>query len=73
MLVCHSRMFFTSCKQPNQYSKHPSQTPSTRMMTSFNKDYGNNGINSFLSAPTQSIQLIVVIDALDECDSMQDI
>jgi len=25
------------------------------------------------NAPTQSIQLVVVIDALDECDSMQDI
>jgi len=30
-------------------------------------------LNPLKNAPTQSIQLIVVIDALDECDSMQDI
>jgi len=30
-------------------------------------------LNPLKNAPTQSIQLVVVIDALDECDSMQDI
>jgi len=30
-------------------------------------------LNPLRNAPTQSIQLVVVIDALDECDSMQDI
>jgi len=30
-------------------------------------------LNPLKSSPTQSIQLVVVIDALDECDSMQDI
>jgi len=30
-------------------------------------------LNPLKNAPTQSIQLIVVIDALDECDSMEDI
>jgi len=30
-------------------------------------------LNPLKSAPTQSIQLVVVIDALDECDSMEDI
>jgi len=30
-------------------------------------------LNPLKNAPTQSIQLVVVIDALDECDSMEDI
>jgi len=30
-------------------------------------------LNPLKNAPTQSVQLVVVIDALDECDSMQDI
>jgi len=30
-------------------------------------------LNPLRDAPTQSIQLVVVIDALDECDSMEDI
>jgi len=30
-------------------------------------------LNPLKNAPTQSIQLTLVIDALDECDSMQDI
>jgi len=79
--VSHSRMFFTTIAAQLAIS-----LPVLR--TSISDAIDNNAhifqkgpreqwnqliLNPLRGAPTQSIQLVVVIDALDECDSMQDI
>jgi len=79
--ISHSRMFFTTIA-----AQLANSLPVLRAFISDAID-NNSGIfqqglreqwnqlilNPLKSAPTQSIQLVVVIDALDECDSMRDI
>jgi len=79
--ISHSRMFFTTIA-----AQLANSLPVLRISISDaidnNSDIFQQGLreqwnqlilNPLKSAPTQSIQLVVVIDALDECDSMQDI
>jgi len=79
--ISHSRMFFTTIA-----AQLANSLPVLRAFISEaidnNADIFQQGLreqwnqlilNPLKSAPTQSIQLVVVIDALDECDSMQDI
>jgi len=79
--ISHSRMFFTTIAAQLAIS-----LPVLR--TSISDAIDNNAhifrqgpreqwhqliLTPLKNAPTQSIQLVVVVDALDECDSMQDI
>jgi len=48
-------------------------TPTDIFQQGLREQWNQLILNPLKSAPTQSIQLVVVIDALDECDSMQDI
>jgi len=79
--VSHSRKFFTTVA-----AQLANSLPVLRVSISDaidnNADIFEQGLreqwdqlilNPLKNAPTQSIQLVVVIDALDECDSMQDI
>jgi len=79
--VSHSRMFFTTIAAQLANSLPVLRTfisdaidNNTHIMTQGPREQWNQLIlNPLKNAPTQSIQLIVVIDALDECDNMQDI
>jgi len=79
--ISHSRMFFTTIA-----AQLANSLPVLRISISHaidnNPDIFKQGLreqwnqlilNPLKNAPTQSIQLVVVIDALDECDSMRDI
>jgi len=79
--ISHSRMFFTTIAAQLAISL-PVLRASISDAIDNNADIFQQGLreqwnqlilNPLKSAPTQSIQLVVVIDALDECDSMQDI
>jgi len=79
--ISHSRMFFTTIAAQLANSL-PVLRASISDAIDNNADIFQQGLreqwnqlilNPLKSAPTQSIQLVVVIDALDECDSMQDI
>jgi len=79
--ISHSRMFFTTIAAQLANSL-PVLRASISDAIDNNSDIFQQGLreqwdqlilNPLKSAPTQSIQLVVVIDALDECDSMQDI
>jgi len=79
--ISHSRMFFTTIA-----AQLANSLPVLRTFISdaidnnthiFQKgpreQWSQLILNPLKNAPTQSIQLVVVIDALDECDSMEDI
>jgi len=79
--ISHSRMFFTTIAAQLANSLPVLRTPISDAIGN-NPDIFKQGLreqwnqlilNPLKNAPTQSIQLVVVIDALDECDSMQDI
>jgi len=79
--ISHSRMFFTTIAAQIANSLPVLRTFISDAIDS-NPDIFKHGLreqwnqlilNPLKNAPTQSIQLVVVIDALDECDSMQDI
>jgi len=79
--ISHSRMFFTTIAAQLANSL-PVLRASISDAIDNNADIFQQGLrqqwnqlilNPLKSAPTQSIQLVVIIDALDECDSMQDI
>jgi len=79
--ISHSRMFFTTIAAQLAKSLPVLQTSISDAIDN-NPDIFRQGLreqwnqlilNPLKNAPTQSIQLVVVIDALDECDSMQDI
>jgi len=79
--IGHSRMFFTTIAAQLANSLPVLGTFISDAIDS-NRDIFKQGLreqwnqlilNPLKNAPTQSIQLVVVIDALDECDSMQDI
>jgi len=79
--ISHSRMFFTTIAAQLANSL-PVLRASISDAIDNNADIFQQGLreqwnqlilNPLKSAPTQSIQLVIVIDALDECDSMQDI
>jgi len=79
--ISHSRMFFTTIAAQLANSLPVLRTFISDAIDS-NPDIFKQGLreqwnqlilNPLKNAPTQSIQLVVVIDALDECDSMQDI
>jgi len=79
--VSHSGMFFTTIAAQLANSLPVLRTfisdaidNNTHILTQGPREQWNQLIlNPLKNAPTQSIQLVVVIDALDECDSMQDI
>jgi len=79
--VSHSRMFFTTIA-----AQLANSLPVLRTFISdaidnnpyifkqgLREQWNQLILNPLKNAPTQSIQLVVVIDALDECDSIQDI
>jgi len=79
--ISHSRMFFTTIAA-QLANILPVLRTSISDAINDNPDIVERGLreqwnqlilNPLKNAPTQSIQLVVVIDALDECDSMQDI
>jgi len=79
--ISHSHMFFTTIAAQLANSL-PVLRASISDAIDNNADIFQQGLreqwnqlilNPLKSAPTRSIQLVVVIDALDECDSMQDI
>jgi len=79
--ISHSRMFFTMIAAQLAISLPVLRTSISDAIQN-NADIFKQGLreqwsqlilNPLKNAPTQSIQLVVVIDALDECDSMQDI
>jgi len=79
--LSHSRMFFTSIAAQLAYSL-PVLRASISDAIDNNADIFQQGLREqwnqlildpLKNAPTQSIQLVIVIDALDECDNMQDI
>jgi len=79
--ISHSRKFFTTIAAQLAISL-PVLRVSISDAINNNADIFQQGLreqwsqlilNPLKNAPTQSIQLVVVIDALDECDSMQDI
>jgi len=79
--LSHSRMFFTTIAAQLANSLPVLRTSISDAIDN-NADIFQQGLreqwsqlilNPLKHAPTQSIQLIVVIDALDECDSMEDI
>jgi len=79
--ISHSRKFFTTVAAQLAISL-PVLRASISDAIDNNADIFKQGLreqwsqlilNPLKNAPTQSIQLVVVIDALDECDSMQDI
>jgi len=79
--ISHSHMFFTTIATQLANSL-PVLRASISDAIDNNPDIFQQGLreqwnqlilNPLKSAPTQSIQLVIVIDALDECDSMQDI
>jgi len=79
--ISHSRMFFTTIAAQLANSL-PVLRASISEAIDNNSDIFQQGLreqwnqlilNPLKSAPTQSIQLVIVIDALDECDSMRDI
>jgi len=79
--VSHSRMFFTTIAAQLANSLPVLRTSisdaidnNTQIFQKGPREQWNQLIlNPLKNAPTQSIQLVVVIDALDECDSMEDI
>jgi len=79
--VSHSRMFFTTIAAQLANSLPVLRTSisdaidnNTHIFQKGPREQWNQLIlNPLKNAPTQSIQLAVVIDALDECDSMEDI
>jgi len=79
--VSHSRMFFTTIAAQLAISLPVLRTfisdaidNNAHIFQKGPRDQWNQLIlNPLKNAPTQSIQLVVVIDALDECDSMDDI
>jgi len=79
--VSHSRMFFTTIAAQLAISLPVLRTSisdaidnNTHIFEQGPREQWNQLIlNPLRNAPTQSIQLVVVIDALDECDSMEDI
>jgi len=79
--VSHSRMFFTTIAAQLAISLPVLRTfisdaidNNAHIFQQGPREQWNQLIlNPLKSAPTQSIQLVVVIDALDECDSMEDI
>jgi len=79
--ISHSRMFFTTIAAQLANSL-PVLRPFISDAIDNNPAIFKRGLreqwnqlilNPLKNAPTQSIQLVVVIDALDECDSMEDI
>jgi len=79
--ISHSRMFFTTIAAQLANSLPVLWTFISDAIDN-NPDIFKQGLreqwnqllfNPLKNAPTQSIQLVVVIDALDECDSMRDI
>jgi len=79
--ISHSRMFFTTIAAQLAISL-PILRPFISDAIGDNPAIFKRGLreqwnqlilNPLKNTPTQSIQLIVVIDALDECDSMEDI
>jgi len=79
--ISHSRKFFTTVAAQLAISL-PVLRVSILDAINNNADIFQQGLreqwsqlifNPLKNAPTQSIQLVIVIDALDECDSMQDI
>jgi len=79
--ISHSRMFFTTIAAQLAISL-PVLRPFISDAIDNNPAIFKRGLreqwdqlilNPLKNAPTQSIQLVVVIDALDECDSMEDI
>jgi len=79
--ISHSRMFFTTIAAQLAISL-PVLRPFISDAIDNNPDIFKRGLreqwnqlilNPLKYAPAQSIQLVVVVDALDECDSMQDI
>jgi len=79
--ISHSRKFFTTIAAQLAISLPVLRVSISDAITK-NPDIFKQGLreqwsqlilNPLRNVPTQSIQLVVVIDALDECDSMQDI
>jgi len=79
--ISHARMFFTTIAAQLANTLPVLRTSISDAIDN-NADIFQQGLreqwnqlilNPLKNAPTQSIQLVVVIDALDECDSMQDI
>jgi len=79
--ISHARMFFTTIATQLAISLPVLRTFISDTIDN-NPDIFKRGLekqwdqlilNPLKNAPTQSIQLVVVIDALDECDSTQDI
>jgi len=79
--ISHSRMFFTTIAAQLAISLPVLRTFISDAIDNnpaifkrgLREQWNQLILNPLKNAPTQSIQLVVVIDALDECDSMQDI
>jgi len=79
--ISHSRMFFTTIAAQlanslpvlRTFISHAIDNNPDIFKQGLREQWNQLILNPLKNAPTQSIQLVVVIDALDECDSMQDI
>jgi len=79
--ISHSRMFFTTIAAQLAHSlpvlrafiSEAIDNNADILQQGLREQWNQLILNPLKSAPTPSIQLVVVIDALDECDSMQDI
>jgi len=79
--ISHSRMFFTmiaaqlatSLPVLRTYISDAIDNNPAIFKRGLREQWNQLILHPLKNAPTQSIQLVVVIDALDECDSMQDI